>query len=299
MTLAIEARGLCRRFDDHEALKGVDLAIEPGVVYGLIGRNGAGKTTALRMLAGVLKPDRGTARVLGEDPWRASAALRTRVGYVAQSQKLPGALAPDEFFRYYRLLYPRWDDAYARELSRRWRIAVDRPIGVMSGGEQRRVAVALALAARPEVLLLDEPAAGLDPIARRELVDELVDVLTSAKDCAIVLSTHIVGDLERLAEIIGLMDDGRIVLSDRLDRLQAECVRFQLVFPDRVPESFAVPGAQRVQIQGPVMSGVARLDDTAVGRLRAMPQVRVQIFPQSLEDIVMAQLGSTATEVAA
>jgi ABC-2 type transport system ATP-binding protein len=155
------------------------------------------------------------------------------------------------------------------------------------------VSVALALAARPEVLLLDEPAAGLDPVARRELIDVLVDILASGEGCTVLFSTHILSDLERIAEQVGIMDRGRIVTAASLDDLQSHTRRVQVIFPgDRAPDGFAVPGALRTTVEGPVVTAVARLDsETQPDAVRAVEGVRVQVFPLGLEDIFIALFG--------
>ncbi len=153
------------------AVSGLDLQIERGAIYGLMGRNGAGKTTALRLLMGLLRPDHGSARVLGEDLWKASRSVRARVGYVSQTEQLPSWMTLEELSRYASTFYDVWNVRLARELAGRWSLPQKRPVGRLSNGEQRKVAILLALAPQPDVLLLDEPAAGLDPFSRRELVD--------------------------------------------------------------------------------------------------------------------------------
>ncbi|MHC4200887.1 MAG: ABC transporter ATP-binding protein, partial [Planctomycetota bacterium] len=189
----IEAKDLTKVFPGNVvAVSRLDLTVEPGTVYGLIGRNGVGKTTALRMLMGLLRPTKGRARVLGADLMHSPRDLRQRVAYVPQEQRLHGWMTLAELCHYCSHFYDRWDGDYARELARRSGLAWDRQVGVMSGGEQRKVYILLALAARPEVLILDEPAAGLDPIARRELIDELVDVLSRNGGTTVLFSTHII-----------------------------------------------------------------------------------------------------------
>ncbi len=194
--LAIEAHSLSKTFPgDVQAVRELDLSVRPGCVYGLIGRNGAGKTTLIRMLMALLRPTDGRAAILGQDMWQADEAHRQRVTYVSQELRLPRKLSVRQLCDYLATLYDRWDAAYADRLVKRFELAAERPIGAMSGGEQRKAAVLLALAARPDVLLLDEPAAGMDPIARRQLIDEIVDVLTDNGGSTVLFSTHIMADL--------------------------------------------------------------------------------------------------------
>lgn len=178
MNPAVEARGLKKTFPGRvNALTGLDFAVAPGTVYGLVGRNGAGKTTALRAAMGVLRPSAGCTSIFGTDMWRATPAERARVAYVPQTQQLHSWMSLDTLSAYLGHFYPDWDAATARRIAARFELAWNRPVGVLSGGEQRKAHMTLALAARTPVLILDEPAAGLDPIARRQFIDEIVDLL--------------------------------------------------------------------------------------------------------------------------
>lgn len=269
------------------AVNGFNLRIEPGSVYGLIGRNGAGKTTSLRLLLGLLRADSGEARLLGQDFWLADRSVRQRVAYVAQSAAAPDWMSLDDLCRYSAHFYDRWDQSLAQSLARRWEIPGDRPLGRLSGGTRRLASVLTALAVRPEVLILDEPAAGLDPIARREVLGCLVDALLGTDGCTILLSTHLLGDLERLASHVGMMEHGRVMAEGPVEEWKRTMRRVQVVFPGAVvPDGVAVPGALRSQSLGPVLTAVARLtDDSQLDGLRALPEVRVNEFPLTLEEL--------------
>ncbi len=166
----------------------------------------------------------------------------------------------------------------------------------MSGGEQRKVAILLALAANPEVLVLDEPAAGLDPIARRGLIDELVDTLARGRGTTVLFSTHIVSDVERLADHVGFLDRGRLVASDSVEYFQTTMKRVQIIFDgDDTPPDFSLPGALRVETNGPVVNAVIRvLSDTQLDFVSREFGARLQEFPLGLEDIYVELLGSAA-----
>jgi ABC-2 type transport system ATP-binding protein len=169
-------------------------------------------------------------------------------------------------------------------------------VGVLSGGQQRKVSILLALAARPEVLLLDEPAAGLDPIARRELVDEVVEVIARGDGTTVLFSTHIISDLERLAEMVGVMDRGRMVMSSRLDDLKTRTKRVQVIFDGtHAPADFHVPGAVRETREGPVVTAVARVEsDTQLDAVKRIPGARVNVFPLGLEDAFIELFGASS-----
>ena len=285
---AIETHSLTKVFPGGAAaVAGAELAIPPGRAYGLIGRNGAGKTTLIRMLMGILRPTGGRAEVLGCDMWAADEAHRARVTYVCQEMHLPLRLTSRRLSDYCRAVYPRWDTAYADRLAARFEIDADQRVGTMSGGQQRKVAVLLSFAARPEVILLDEPAAGLDAIARRQLIDEIVDTLTGDGDCTVLLSTHIISDLERIAETVGIMDAGRIVTEASLDDLRARTQRVQVVFDaPATPDDFAVPGALRTRTEGGVVTAIVNVEsDTQLDDLRRREDARVTVFPLGLEEI--------------
>jgi len=294
---AIEARDLTKTFPGGVvAVNGLDLSAPRGVVYGLIGRNGAGKTTTLRMLMGLLRANRGTARVLGEDLWTADRAARARVAYVCQEQHLYGWMTCEELCHLAEHFYERWDAARARRLTERFDVPADRPVGTLSGGQRRKVAILLALATRAEVLILDEPAGGLDPIARRQLVDEIVDLAAAGDGTTVLFSTHIITDLERVAEMVAIMDRGRIVAETRLDELQSTTRRVQVVFAgDRPPAGFKVPGAVRTQTAGPVVTAIVRItSDAQLDEVRAIPGARVNVFDLGLEEAFIELLGPEA-----
>ncbi len=284
----IHATGLGKTFlGGVVAVNGFDLQVQEGDVYGLIGRNGAGKTTALKVLAGLLRPDTGSARVLGEWLWTAPREHRQRVAYVSQGQQVPGWMSLADLSRFSANLYDRWDDSLLREHARRWGLPLQQPIAGLSGGNQRLAALAAALATRPEVLLLDEPAAGLDPVARRELNTCLIEVLLRGPGCTILLSTHLLGDLERLATRVGIMDRGRIVVEGAVEDWHRTMRRVQVVFAENAaPVDFSIPGALKSQQLGPVVTALARVtDDAQLNGVRAIPGARVNVFPVTLEEL--------------
>lgn len=290
MSGVIEARGLTKTFHDRTvALKDLDLQVDRGTVYGLIGRNGSGKTTALRLLLGLLKADSGEARVLGWDFWRAPRAIRRRVAYVCQGHKLPEEASLEQIGWQLERYNEQWDADYARRLAARWSLPWHRPLGCLSNGRQRQAAILLALAGLPEVLILDEPSAGLDLAARRELLEQIIEVLGQGDGCTVLLSTHLVADLERIANHIGVLHSGRMAFSLPLDALLEQFRRVQVVFPtDEAPEGFAVPGQLSQTRSGPVVKAVVRWrNGQELETLRASVDARVQVFPLGLEEIFL------------
>lgn len=288
MSSAIQLRNLTKTFPGGTiGVSGLNLNIRAGTVYGLMGRNGAGKTTTIRLLMGLLNPDGGEARVLGEDLRFARRSLRSKVAYVSQSEQIPAWMTLRDLIRYVSHFYEHWDKFFAEDLAIRWGISSLKPVGSLSGGEQRKAAIILALASQPEVLVLDEPAAGLDPLSRRELINEVVGVLNRHTSATILFSTHIISDLERVAECVGILERGRLVMNRPLDELHGCFRRVQVIFPgETAPPQFTIPGAAKCLVSGPVVTGVSEFFDAEhIEALKRWPGVRVQLFPLSLEEI--------------
>lgn len=294
-TAVIEARGLTKSFAGGVvAVKDLDLVVKRGAVYGMIGRNGSGKTTALRLLMGLLRPDSGSAAILGRDFWRAPHPVRERAAYVSQTQRLPGGLTLEDLCRCQQRCNRRWDADYARTLAGQWDLPWKRAVGGLSSGEQRKAALLIAFAGRPEVLVLDEPAAGFDPVARRELVDQILDALTRGDGCTVLLSTHTMADLERMADHIGILDRGRMAISARLEDLLNQTRRVQVIFDTgQIAPRLAIPGALRVRRSGVVLDAIVSwTGDHELEALRAATTARVHVFPISLEEIFMELFGN-------
>ena len=208
----VELRGVTRRYPKSgQGVHDLDLHLAPGESYGLVGRNGAGKTTALRLVMGMLRPTSGTVRVFGLDPFAEPERAKVRVGYLAEDQEFPLALTPADLFRLHQDLYPSWRADFADSLSRKLTLAVGRRLRELSKGQRRQAGLVCALAHRPALLVLDEPAGGLDPVVRREFLEEVVDLL-SDEGTTVLFSSHILQEVERVAGRIGVLDDGRLIL---------------------------------------------------------------------------------------
>jgi len=204
-----------------EVLEQVSFEVAPGQIVGLIGKNGAGKTTLIRMAMGMLDPQGGRVEVLGLDPRRHPVEVRRRVGYVAEEQILPPYLTVRQVVDLHRALYPHWDDAMASELVERFELVPGARIRTLSRGQARRVALLCAVAHRPELLLLDEPASGLDPAARREFLETSIRLLNEAGS-AILFSSHYLSDVERMADRIVMIHAGRVLIDGGLDELREQ-----------------------------------------------------------------------------
>ena len=202
-----------------DVLDGVSFAVEPGEVVGLLGRNGAGKTTLMRIAMGMIEAQRGEVRVLGLDPRRQPLEVKRRVGYVSEEQILPPFLRVGEVINLHRALFPTWDSDIGDRLVENFKLPLEAKVGKLSKGQARQVALLCAVAHRPELLLLDEPAGGLDPIARREFLETSINLLNDT-GTTIVFSSHYMTDVERLAERVILIHDGGVLIDSGLDDLR-------------------------------------------------------------------------------
>jgi ABC-2 type transport system ATP-binding protein len=202
-----------------EVLSGLSFSVGPGEVVGLLGRNGAGKTTLMRIAMGLLEPQKGTARIFGLDPRVDPLQVKRRAGYVSEDQILPEFLRVEDVLRLHRGLFPTWDETMERELSQRFNIPQRAKIKTLSKGQARQVALLCAVSHRPELLLLDEPAGGLDPMARREFLETSIHLLNET-GTAILFSSHYMTDVERLADRIVMIHDGGILIDNGLDDLR-------------------------------------------------------------------------------
>lgn len=214
----LEMHNVFKRFPGKPALDGANFAVSPGNVVGLLGRNGAGKTTLLECALGLREVDHGDIRLLGESPMSLSENARGRIGYVPQQSDLFEWLNAVQMLAFFKAFYTRWNDTKVAALLDRWSIPLNTPIGKLSGGEKQRLSIIRALAHDPDVLVLDEPVASLDPAGRRDFLRELVE-RTIENETTVVLSTHILSDLERVASDVAIMVHGKIILHQVLDTL--------------------------------------------------------------------------------
>src|SRR5947207_5082408 len=197
---------LTRRFGATTALASVTLSVPRGGVYGLVGANGAGKTTLIKHLLGLLKAESGSVRVFGRDPVADPVAVLSRIGYLSEENDLPGWMRVDELIRYSRAFYPAWDDAYAEELRRSFALDGGAKIRTLSKGQKARAGLLVALAYRPELLVLDEPSSGLDPIVRRDILGAAIRTIAD-EGRTHPSSAHLLDEVNRIAYTSGRLHE--------------------------------------------------------------------------------------------
>ncbi|MBJ7608297.1 MAG: ABC transporter ATP-binding protein [Candidatus Dormibacteraeota bacterium] len=243
MTAAIESTGLGRRYGRQWALRDCTLRIPAGRIAGLVGPNGAGKTTLLHLAIGLLEPSAGSIEVFGISPRRNSKEVLAKVGFVAQDHPLYRGFRVDETLELGRRLNTTWDDDVARSRLARLGIPMSKRCGDLSGGQRAQVALCLALAKRPQLLMLDEPVSSLDPLARREFLQELMTAVADT-GCTVLLSSHVLADVERVCDHLVILSNGSVQVASGIEELVSG---HRLLVGPRRTGGDAVAGAEVVQ----------------------------------------------------
>jgi len=284
---AIFTEGLSKSFGAQAAVSELSLRIQAGAVYGFLGRNGAGKTTTMRMLLGLVRPTTGSARVLGLDPTRETELMRIleRVAFVPQRKQLYGWATPAELVRMNKAYFPRWSDEAAAQLAQRLEIPMKTAFKKLSIGNQSKVALLLALAQGAEVLILDEPTAGLDPVMVDEIVRTLIEDHVS-QGRTIFVSSHHLGEVEQICDWVGILEEGRLLLESRLEEIRQE---FRLV----IASGEGLPAAQSTDVVSATTDGrfrryvVSREAEQFAGELRNQGATILEISPLGLRELFL------------
>ncbi len=237
----IELRRVTRRFGATTALNEVSLAVPRGGVFGLIGGNGAGKTTLIKHVLGLLKAQEGTVQVFGLDPVRQPVGVLGRIGYLSEDRDLPDWMRVGELMRYTQAFYPTWDEAYAEELRETFDLDRRAKIRSLSRGQRARAGLLAALAHRPDLLVLDEPSSGLDPVVRRDILGAIIRTIAD-EGRTVLFSSHLLDEVERVADRVAIIHQGRILLTAPMDQLKETHRRVTLRFDRPVSEPPALVG---------------------------------------------------------
>jgi ABC-2 type transport system ATP-binding protein len=281
MSVAIEATNLGRRYGRIWALRGCTLSVPEGSVAALVGPNGAGKTTLLELTVGLLDATEGEVRILGESMRGQPGRMLARVGFVAQDAPLYRNFSVADMLHLGAHLNPRWDESVALRRLERLDIPLERPCGKLSGGQQAQVALAVAVAKRPEVLLLDEPVARLDPLGRREFLEALMETVAES-GVTVVLSSHLISDLERVCDHLILLSNGHVVIAGATETLLAE---HHLVSGPRDQVDAMLRRRNVIEQRATERQRTAMVRGNGVG-----PDPRIDIREVSLEELVLAYL---------
>ena len=279
---------LSRAFGSRKALDDVTLAVSRGSVFGLVGENGAGKSTLIKHLLGLWRAQTGSVEVFGLDPVAEPAAVLGRIGYLSEQPDLPGWMRVDELLRYTQAFYPRWDPAYAEYLRRQFGLEAGARIKTLSKGQRARLGLLAAEAHRPELLILDEPSSGLDPIVRRDILETIIRTVTD-EGRTVIFSSHLLDEVERVSDYVAMLHQGTLRMCAPLDDIKARHRRVVLRFAAAHTQRPQVPGAIRVEGTGrewTVICDAVRMHAAAMaGHLGASI---VEDCPASLDEIFVA-----------
>ena len=279
---------LTRCFGAKTALDSVTMSVPRGGVYGLVGANGAGKTTLIKHILGLLRAESGSVRVFDRDPVADPVGVLSRIGYLSEENDLPGWMRVDELMRYARAFYSGWDDAYAEELRKTFTLDPTAKIKTLSKGQKARAGLIVALAYRPELLVLDEPSSGLDPIVRRDILGAVIRTIAD-EGRTVLFSSHLLEEVEQVADHVTMISQGKIALSASLRAIKEShrCVTLHFSEPRRQPPSLT--GVLRWDGSGTEWTAVVRGDSSEV-KIEGANVISERIA--SLDEIFVAHVGS-------
>jgi len=289
----IETSGLRKHYGPGgqiEALRGLDLHVPPGSIHGFLGRNGAGKTTAIKVLLGMARPTSGEARVFGlpAHVQDASVEIRRRTGFVSDDKDLYDYMTVAEMIRFTSPFFPRWRRDLEERYLRKFELPLDRKVKALSRGMRTKLALLLALCRGAELLILDEPTSGLDPAMTEEVLQALV-AHVAGEEMTVFFSSHQIAEVEQIADRVTIIDRGRAVVTGALDDLKESFRRVQLVFEGDAPDAtFHTPGVARVRRKGRVLSVLSSAGAEAlVDEARRLNPPSVDVAPVTLKEIFL------------
>ena len=285
---AVEITNLSRRFGSKAALDDVSLAAPKGSVFGLVGENGAGKSTLIKHILGLWRAQTGSVRVFGLDPVSNPVAVLARTGYLSEQPDLPDWMRVREFMRYTQAFYPNWDAEYAEELRNQFGLDPAARLRVLSKGQRAKLGLLAAQAHRPELLLLDEPSSGLDPVVRNDILTAIIRTVAD-EGRTVFFSSHLLDEIERVSDHIAMMHRGKLVFCGRIEEIKTKYRRFTLHFETQLDRAPLFPGALNITGSGREWSVVCdRARASSAGNLRAHV---VDEHDISLNEIFIAHAG--------
>jgi ABC-2 type transport system ATP-binding protein len=285
----IQTNQLRKSYGRFEAVRGLDLCVEPNRITGFLGANGAGKSTTIKMLLGMIRPSGGSGSVLGRkiDSPEQNVDMWRHVAYVSEDKRLYAYMTVEQIIRFTRAFYPDWRKDVEVELLRNYELPPERKIRSLSKGMRTKLALLLALARRPSLLILDEPGDGLDPCGVEQLLESLV--AQASEGTSIFFSSHQIAEVERVADNVCILDKGRLILDATMDDLRQSYRQITVVFPELPLErEFQFAGVERIQTSGYQMAVFTRGGaDAVVERARDFHATSIDVAPVALRDIYL------------
>jgi ABC-2 type transport system ATP-binding protein len=294
LDIVVEVTNVSRRFGAKMALADVSLSVPRGSVFGLVGENGAGKSTLIKHLLGLWRAETGSVRVFGTDPVQAPAFVLARVGYLSEQPDLPGWMRVAELLRYMQAFYPRWDMAYAERLREQFGLDMGARIKTLSKGQHARLGLIAAEAHRPDLLILDEPSSGLDPLVRRDILEAIIRTVAD-EGRTVIFSSHLLEEVERVSDHLAMLHQGALRFCAPLASVREQHRRILLRFAQPQPQAPAVAGAIRVDGAGrewTVICDASRVHAFAMAQ--HLDATIVDDSPASLDEIFMAHATADA-----
>ena len=287
----IRTRGLTKYFGAKCAVRDLNLDVPRGCVFAFLGRNGSGKSTTIRMLLGLLQPDRGEASVLGFDSQSLTPEVRTRIGYLTEEHQLYGWMSVREAGDFQAAFYPRWNEKIFRTVIDHFALKPEAKVKHLSRGMRAGLSLALTLAPDPELLILDDPALGLDPVARRSLVESMI-YLTRRSDRTIFFSSHHLSDVERVADYLAVLDYSVLRACCPLESFRNSVQEVQLQFTGPPPKLPPIPGLlQAIRTERELRVTFVHYNGETEKALRALAPSSLETVPMGLEDAFISYLG--------
>ena len=281
----IKTENLVKYFDGRCVLDGISFKVPQGCIYGLLGRNGSGKTTIIRILLGLEPPTRGSTFLLGADSTRLSAKLHSRIGYVAEGHNLIQNYKVGRIIRLCKDLSTQWNNGFFDHLMETFRLPTERKVKELSMGMRAQLNLALAMAIEPELLILDDPTLGLDTVARRQFLELAIDIIQK-QGRTILFSSHILSDVERIADRIGILTAGKLVVDCPLEELKERVKKLRIIFPETVPANLYLTEIINRRTEGREMViTVANWNQQKQTILDTFKPASCTEIPMSLEDI--------------
>jgi len=287
----IETQGLTKYFGKTCVVSELNLKVPKGSIFGFLGRNGAGKSTTIRMLLGLLEPSRGSAHVLGRDCTNLSPDDRARIGYLPEGHHVYGWMTIEECGRFQSAFYKHWNSSIFDAVISHFRLDRKNRAGNLSRGQRAGLCLALVLAPEPELLILDDPALGLDPVARRSLIQSMLYV-TRTTDRTILFSSHLLSDVERVADEIAVLDRGMLRASCKLETFRQHVRQFVIRHDGNEPPLPDLPGLlQTFRTDTEMSLTFANIGPAEIQRIQALTGNLIEEVPLSLEDAFVSYVG--------
>ncbi len=282
---AIEIKDLVKYYDGRRVLDDINLEVPRGCIYGLLGRNGVGKTTLIKILLGLESPTRGQTHLLGCDSSELSAEIHGRIGYVAEGHNLIQNYRVGKLINLCKSLSAKWDQDFLNHLLETFRLPMDRKIKLLSSGMRAQLNLSLAMAIDPELLILDDPTLGLDTVARRQFLELSIDLLQQ-DGRTILFSSHILSDVERIADRIGILVAGKLAVDCTLEELKSRITKLRLIFQEKPPADLHLTDIINQQSHGrELVITVANLNKQKQAIIETFKPSSCVEIPMSLEDI--------------